>query len=173
MVTKEVKQKAAESLVGKGINFSIEYKGRTHQFAINKLVLKSLIRISNEVSKLIKYNFKTNSAEVIVSSAENAAIMARCVAIAVINSKPAKKKPFFHFLPWKKESGIEYMNEEDLVNLFSVTLDSTQLMTLSNAIVAQMDTASFFAATISMGGIDLLEKTKMTDTDPLSPFGEE
>jgi hypothetical protein len=173
MISNETKQKAADSITNQGINFSIEFNGCEYLFTINKLVLKTLIRISGEVSKLAKYNLKTSSVEVILSVAGNAKILTRCIAIAVINSKPRKRKPFFNYLFPAKQSETEFMSEDELTNLFTLTFDSEQLRILSNAVVTQMNTADFFAATISIGGIDLLKQTDEMVTGPHSQSGEE
>lgn len=173
MITNETKQKAADSISNHGINFSIEFNGREYLFTINKLVLKTLIRISGEVSKLAKYNLKTSTVEVILSVDRNAKILTRCIAIAVINSKPRKRKSVLNFLFPGRQNKTEFMNEDELTRLFTLTFDSEQLRILSNAVVTQMNTADFFAATISIGGIDLLKQTDEMVTGPLSQSGEE
>jgi len=172
MVSEKTKQQAADSLTDKGISFSVEYNGRKYSFMINKLVLKTLIRISGEVQKLVKYNYKTSNVEVILSVPENAARLTRCIAIAVINSKPEKRKHALSFL-FPRNNYPENLNEDELTRLFELTLNSDQLKTLSTAVVTQMDTGSFFAATISIGGIDLLRQTDGMVTDPLTQSGEE
>ncbi|HRX12498.1 MAG TPA: hypothetical protein P5210_12650, partial [Draconibacterium sp.] len=142
MVSEKTKQQAADSITDKGIGFSVEYKGQELQFSIRKLVLKTLIQISGEVSKLVKYNYKTSSMDVILSIGENAKVLSRCVAIAVINSKPVKKKPLLtKFILGKRKIEPEFMNEDELTRLFSLTIESEQLKTLNNVIVTQMNTA--------------------------------
>lgn len=182
MVSEKTKQKAAESITGKAIEFTVNHNGEKLQFAINKLVLETLIAISGQRAKLVKFDNETTNMDVINSMGTNAPILARCIAIAVINSQPIPQRELgkrkFQIFSVEKEKPIDftepkYLNESELTELFIKTLDSEELAKLSKAVVTQMDSDFFFAAMVSMGGIDLLEKTKTTDTDPLSPFGEE
>ena len=180
MVSDKIKQKAAESITDKPVEFTVDYNGQKLPFAIKKLVLETLIKISGERAKLVKFDSETTNMGVINSMGTNAPILARCVAIAVINSQPipVKKKSKIKFFTAENKTPIdftepEYLNESELTDLFIKTLDSVELAKLSKAVVMQMDSDFFFAAMVSMGGIDLLEKSKTKDTDPLIPSGEE
>lgn len=176
MVSEKIKQKAAKSLTDKGEKFSVNYKGQKLEFTIKKLVLETLIRISGERSRLVKYTKDTKSLEVIQSMGKNAPILARCVAIAIINSQPVpnpEKKRRFRWFRKEEIIDTKYLTEDQLTKIFRESLTSQELNTLNKLIVEQMDSDYFFAATISIGGIDLLRPMSEMVTDPHSQSGEE
>jgi hypothetical protein len=183
MVTEEVKKKASDSLTGKGVGFSVNYRGKEIHFTIGKLYLKTLIRISGEVAQLTKYSKYTKSGELIQSLSNNAPILARIIAIAIINSKPIPEKPkpdkklIWNIFTKKKsihdEIEVQYLNENQITEILLEALHSEDSNSLSKVVFNQMDSDYFFAATISIGGIDLLKRMEEMVTDPLSQSGEE
>lgn len=175
MENKQIQEQVADSFKDDGIGFSVIYKGQKLHFSIKKLFLETLIRISGERSKLTVYNKQTKHNEVIQSMGQNSAIMARCVAIAVVNCREIKKPSNLGFKwPWKKsEIKPEFLNEDSLTKIFRKTLNPEELAKINTVIVAQMDSGNFFAATVSIGAIDLTSEMNETGTDHPSPFGGE
>ena len=155
MVSNKTKQKAADSLLENGMKFQVKAFGLNLKFSIKKLVLGTLIQISQEQSKLNKPNSKTTTADVISEFSNDCKPMARIIALAVCNSK---------FQPLRKSI---------LTWIFLKTLTSQELEKLTYIVVDSMGTDFFFRSSISIRGIDLLNQTNKMVTDQPGLSGEE
>jgi hypothetical protein len=172
-VNKETKQKAAEAITEKATEFQIVDNGKTYNFFMSGLKLQTLIDISAETSKLTLHNQKASPAQVIASMQNDAEIQAKIIALAVINCKDANDTTKRLF-PWfKKAIEPETMSLPQLTKFFLKTLDSEQLLNLSNLVKEKTGYTDFFLSTVSLRGINLLEKTVTADTDQPAQSGDE
>lgn len=161
---KEIKDKAANVLTDTGSKFYVN----EHEFIIRPLKLGTLVQISQQVNILTPAT-KNNATreEQIKLMANDAPIKARIIALAVINSKPRKKK-IFDF-----KSSHENFNADQLTEFFLNELDSSDTNRISNLIISMMGINDFFQATVSLKGIDLLTEESKTVTDQPIQFGGE
>lgn len=168
-----IKQKAAEAITEKATEFQITDNGKTYTFSMSGLKLKTLIDISAEQEKLTLHSQKASPVEVMMSMKTDAEIQAKIIALAVINCKEANETTKRLF-PWFKKS-IEPANMDlpQLSKFLLKTLDSDQLYTLSNLVKEKTGYTAFFLSTVSLRGINLLEKTETAVTDQHAPSGDE
>lgn len=171
MISKEIKQKAAGLATDKGIDFKVD----EYEFCLPKLVLGTLIQISELSDGLTDVNEKTTLTHVIKSMANDAPIKARIIATAIINSKPVPERPKKKLLDFKKEPfNPKYLDIEELTKFFTNNIDSEQSKTLVDLIKVQMGINDFFQSTVSLKGINLLDQTgSKTVIDQPTPSGEE
>lgn len=178
----ETKIKAAETLTGKETEFKIIDKGKEYTLSMSGLKLQTLIDISAETEKLTLYSTKEDGTgspkpfEIIRSMKNDAEINAKIIALAVINCKPPVKPEKRSFFPFRKNIEPENMGLPQLMQLtkfFLRTLDSDQLHTLSNLVKEKTGYTAFFLSTVSLRGINLLEKTVIQDTGQPAESGEE
>ena len=180
----KIKQKAAEAITEKGTEFHIVENGKTYTFSMSGLKLKTLIDISAEQEKLTLHREDVSPVEVMLSMKDDGPIKAKIIALAVINSKDIPKRPQPKPTIWRKigiakqshsveECDPLYMTLEQLTKFFLKTLKSDSLNTLSNLVKEKTGYTDFFLSTVSLRGINLLNKTNTVDTDQPAPFGEE
>lgn len=169
----ETKIKAAETLTGKETEFQIIDKGKEYTLSMSGLKLKTLIEISAETEKMTLHNDGAKPFEVIRSMKTDAAIQAKIIALAVINCKEANNTTKRLF-PWfKKAVEPMQMTLSELTKFLLKTLDSDQLYALSNLVKEKTGYTAFFLSTVSMRGINLLEKTVIQDTNQPAQSGDE
>lgn len=174
MVDIKTKQEAAATLTGKGLGFSVEENGQVHHFCIPQLKLGTLIQISEAKLNLTVFDKNAKGVGIISSMAKDAPIKARIIALAIINSKPVPKRKRRSILSLgSKPLNPELMDEDELTELFLRTLDSEETNKLIKVIVKQMGIDDFFVSTVSLTGIDLLERMGGTVTGQHSPSGDE
>jgi hypothetical protein len=180
----ETKIKAAEAITEKGTEFHIPYKGEVYTFSMSGLKLQTLIDISAEQEKLTLHNQKASPVEVIAAMKTDAEIQAKIIALAVINSKDIPQRPEPEQTVWQKigiakksipveEYDPAYMTLDQLTKFFLKTIDSKHLNTLSNLVKEKTGYTAFFLSTVSLRGINLLEKTETVDTGQPAQSGEE
>lgn len=172
-VDKETKQKAAEAITEKATEFQIVDNGKTYNFFMSGLKLQTLIDISAETSKLTLHNQTASPSQVIASMQKDAEIQAKIIALAVINSNELNSKKKSIFSLFKKTIRPEAMPLSELTKFFLKTLDSEQLLNLSNLVKEKTGYTDFFLSTVSLRGINLLEKTVTADTDQPAQSGDE
>lgn len=180
----ETKQKAAEAITEKGTEFQITDKGKTYTFSMSGLKLQTLIDISAEQEKLTLHGQNASSVQVMLSMKTDAEIQAKIIALAVINSKeipqrPEPPKTFWQKIGFKGQKTIieeqdpTYMTLDQLTLFFLRTIDSEHLNVLSNLVKEKTGYTAFFLSTVSLRGINLLEKTETAVIDQPAPSGEE
>ena len=172
-MNQKTKQKAAEALTGKETEFTIIDDGKEYSLSMSGLKLQTLIDISAETEKMTLHNEGAKPFEVIREMKTDAEINARIIALAVINCKQANftTKRLF---PWfKKAIEPANMTLKELTKFLLKTLDSDQLYTLSNLVKEKTGYTAFFLSTVSLRGINLLEKTVTADIDQPVQSGEE
>lgn len=150
-----LEQKAADSLIENGVKFRLKAFGINFKFTIKKLYLGTLIQISKEKSKLIKYSDKTTEPDVISSFENDCKHKARIIALAVVNSKfqPLRK----HFLTW----------------LFLKKITAEELLTLTEIVIDSAGTAFFFKSSNLLQDLEILKSQAATDASEHTPSGEE
>lgn len=150
-----LEQKAADSLIENGVKFTVKAFGINFRFTIKKLYLGTLIQISKEKSKLIKYSDKTTEPDVISSFENDCKLKARIIALAVVNSKfqPLRK----HFLTW----------------LFLKKITAEELLTLTEIVIDSTGTAFFFKSSILLQGLNVIAKNQEMNMSKQTPSGEE
>ena len=169
----ETKIKAAETLTGKETEFKIVDRGKEYTLSMSGLKLQTLIDISAETEKMTLHSEGAKPFEVIKAMKTDAEIQAKIIALAVINCKEANDTTKRLF-PWfQKAIEPANMNVSQLTKFLLKTLDSDQLYTLSNLVKEKTGYTAFFLSTVSLRGINLLEKTVIQDTDQLAESGEE
>ena len=175
----ETKIKAAEALTGKETEFKIIDNGKEYTLSMSGLKLQTLIDVSAETERLTLYSTKEDGTgsplpfEIIRAMKTDAEINARIIALAVINCKEANDTTKRLF-PWfKKAIEPANMDLQQLTKFLLKTIDSDQLHTLSNLVKEKTGYTAFFLSTVSLRGINLLEKTVIQDTGQLAESGEE
>ena len=175
----ETKIKAAETLTGKETEFTIIDNGKEYSLSMSGLKLQTLIDISAETEKLTLYSTQEDGAgspkpfEIIRAMKTDAEINAKIIALAVINCKEANDTTKRIF-PWfQKAIEPASMTLPKLTKFLLKTLDSDQLHTLSNLVKEKTGYTAFFLSTVSLKGINLLEKTAIQVTGQPAESGEE
>jgi len=170
MVSKELKQKASQSLTDQGVKFKVN----EFEFDIRKLKLGTLIQISEQSETLSPATDTTTSSAVIKNMKADCIIKARIISLAIINSQPIPERPKRGLFYFKKQAfSPEYLDENELTEFFLKTLDSEETNRLTNIIIDQLGINDFFQSTVSLKGIDLLKEINETVTGQPIPSGEE
>ncbi len=153
-MSKEIQNKAADTLINKGVKFTLKIFGIKIKLSIKPLKLGTLIYIS-KASLKIKDIPQDDMLQVIGSSKENARPMASIAAYGILNGKLSilfLGRFLTYILLWK-------LTPKELSSLLSLT-------------IKQSEVTDFFGCTVLTKGINLMEVKAVTSKET-TPSGEQ
>jgi hypothetical protein len=153
-MNKNIEKRASETILQKP--FSVVVGKNTYEVAPPSVA--TLILVSEDVAKMPQINISKSSEEIVTTvlrTAKDCKFIGNILAILILGAKKAEQKRKW----WQKHNKKTALAKEILYNY-----SPKELQKILFELLARMEIADFFALTVSLTQINLLENEKTGET---------